>query len=328
MKRCGQSSILDSQLRLGFLDSGPWCFSKGPARLLFVIFLFIVVTFGNALASAQDSRKTAERVAHSYVAGEQVPVPEDGAVTDGFYVNKYFGFTFPLPHNWSEGFDEPPPSNTGYYVLSSLRPRGVVNATILISAVDLFFYPRTVNNSMGLLQEIKQNLNRAMKAESGPAEVKIANHPFARFDFRGAGLYHAHFATDIRCHVVSFVITTGDKQLLKKLVQDLNNIKFTEITAPVCVKNYASGENVLHKVYPAMTGPKFTTVPVRVIIGTSGRVKQMHVIHAFPEQAKSIEDALMQWVFKPYTLNGNAVEVETGILFEFRPKEENPRGDK
>jgi hypothetical protein len=94
------------------------------------------------------------------------------------------------------------------------------------------------------------------------------------------------------------------------------------------VKNYASGENVLHKVDPAMTGPKFTTVPVRVIIGTSGRVKQMHMIHAFPEQAKSIEDALMQWVFKPYTLDGNAVEVETGILFEFRPKEENPRGDK
>lgn len=40
---------------------------------------------------------------------------------------------------------------------------------------------------------------------------------------------------------------------------------------------------------------------------------------AFPRQQKSIDDALAQWEFKPYRVNGNSVEIETGLVFEFKP---------
>jgi outer membrane biosynthesis protein TonB len=63
-------------------------------------------------------------------------------------------------------------------------------------------------------------------------------------------------------------------------------------------------------------------VPVRFVIGTDGRVKHIHVINAFPEQAKSVEQALAQWIFKPYIRNGVAAEVETGILFKFPPEDQ------
>jgi hypothetical protein len=76
---------------------------------------------------------------------------------------------------------------------------------------------------------------------------------------------------------------------------------------------------VIHKVDPEIVGPKYTQVPVRFIIGTDGKVKHIHVINAFPDQAKSVERALAQWELKPYKANGQAVEVETGIMFEFKP---------
>jgi hypothetical protein len=47
-------------------------------------------------------------------------------------------------------------------------------------------------------------------------------------------------------------------------------------------------------------------------------VLHVHPIAGFPDQKKSVAAALAQWEFKPYLVNGRAVEVETGVLFEFR----------
>jgi hypothetical protein len=58
-------------------------------------------------------------------------------------------------------------------------------------------------------------------------------------------------------------------------------------------------------------------IPVRIIIDTAGAVKHIHVIRAGDEQRKNIEEALHQWKFKPYRVDGRAVEVETGLLFQF-----------
>jgi hypothetical protein len=46
-------------------------------------------------------------------------------------------------------------------------------------------------------------------------------------------------------------------------------------------------------------------------------VEQVHPIGGSPEQAKSIQDALSQWEFKPYLVNGKGVAVETGLIVQF-----------
>jgi outer membrane biosynthesis protein TonB len=76
-----------------------------------------------------------------------------------------------------------------------------------------------------------------------------------------------------------------------------------------------------------MAGPRFTSVPVRIIVDREGHVKHVHVINGFPEQAKSISEALSQWTFKPYVKNGRALEVETGLLFDFKPDGVKARTD-
>lgn len=89
---------------------------------------------------------------------------------------------------------------------------------------------------------------------------------------------------------------------------------------PVCIAGYADGPNVTNRVPPAMTGPRRSnSIPVRIIIDRRGRVRHTHIVSAFPEQAESIMAALAQWTFKPHEVNGQRVEVETGIWFGYTP---------
>ena len=89
---------------------------------------------------------------------------------------------------------------------------------------------------------------------------------------------------------------------------------------PVCIKDYAREENVLERVDPVFAERRFNPVPVRVIIDKEGKVKHIHFLSAFPDQAKAVTDALFQWRFRPYLRDGKPVEVETGILFGRSPR--------
>jgi len=84
---------------------------------------------------------------------------------------------------------------------------------------------------------------------------------------------------------------------------------------PVCIKDYAQGENVIARVDPVFTERRFNAVPVRIIIDKEGKVKHIHFLSAFPDQTKAITDAFKQWKFKPYVRDRHPVEVETGIMF-------------
>ena len=49
------------------------------------------------------------------------------------------------------------------------------------------------------------------------------------------------------------------------------------------------------------------------MIGTDGNMENVRVISGPPELQQSALDAVRQWTYKPYLLNGDAVEVETTI---------------
>ena len=140
-----------------------------------------------------------------------------------------------------------------------------------------------------------------------------------------AELHWYVLATEIRCHTVELVMTSRDTKLLETLVLDLNKMELPAEasptagtgggTVPVCIKDYARDENVMARVDPVFTERTFNPVPVRIIIDERGKVKHIHFLSAFPDQARVISDALKRWKFKPYLRNGQPVEVETGIMF-------------
>src|SRR5258708_35935476 len=116
---------------------------------------------GGAIAAARDSGPSSRTLAGNVA---DFPEPESGAVARGAYANKYFALSYPLPADWTESVKGPPSSDTGYYILSSLKTadtfKGSDKGLLLISALDQFFVPQPVSNPLGLLREIKVKLPR------------------------------------------------------------------------------------------------------------------------------------------------------------------------
>ena len=246
-----------------------------------------VILLPGAIPSASDS-KTA--------------LPEAGTIRKNVYDNPYFGMTWAFPEQWGEEFKGPPPSDTGAYVLSNLTGG---RASILVTAQDSFFALTP--------PAAKVSLPSYYKLERDREELRIANAMFSRYDYMSpvAGLHWSVFATEIRCHVVQFVFMSQDPKVLEQLVENLKQITLRAgDDVPRCVADYVRPENVTYRVEPVLTDTKFNPIPVRIIIGKSGKVQHVHVISAFASQAQIVTDALMQWRFKPAD-----VEIETGILF-------------
>ncbi len=259
------------------------------------------------------------------------PVPEDGKITDSAFSSAYFGITYRLPTDWIEKYQGPPPSDSGRYVLAQLGPddtfKGSARGSILITAQDMFFTPLPAANALELINYSKENLPPDYKVETAPKDIKVAGNSFTFFAYWSpvAELHWYDLATQIRCHTVEFVLTSRDPKLLETLIQNMNGMRLPADASPtagtggndipVCVKNYASGENVIARVDPIFSEHRFNPVPVRIIIDKKGTVKHIHLLSAFPDQAKAISDALGQWKFKPYIHDGKPLEVETGLMF-------------
>ena len=264
-------------------------------------------------------------------------LPEGGRMANNVYANPYFGLAYTLSPDWTEKYTGPPPSDSGYYVLAQIRPaetfKGTSRGTILITAQDLFFTLTPAGNALELINYTKDNLNTEYKVEQPPTLVRIASHSFVRFEYVSpvAELHWYLLATQIRCHMVQFVFTSRDTKLLESLIREVNKMSLPEEAGPisgrgggdvpVCIKDYASGESIRERVDPVFAERRFNPVPVRIIIDKEGKVKHVHFVSAFPDQAKAITDALLQWRFRPYLRDGKPVEVETGIMFGRAPRQ-------
>lgn len=233
------------------------------------------------------------------------PVPEGGKAGAGDYRSDYFEMTYPFAEGWKEKFAGPPPSDRGYYVLAQVEPAEAHVGTVLIEAQDLFF------------GDTGSHLRADFKVEHPAAEVTVAGRSFTRLDSYSpvTELHRTVLATQIRCHAVQITFTSTSPHVIEQQIAAMQGMKFAA-TAPLCVKDYNS---VVTRVDPIITDRRFNSIPVRVVIDTTGKVKFIHFISAFPDQARTITEALQQWRFKPYVSNGKAVEIETGFLFGVQP---------
>ncbi|MFZ1084584.1 MAG: energy transducer TonB [Terracidiphilus sp.] len=276
-----------------------------------------VILVKGASASASDSITT---------------LPEDGNVTNKVFHDQYFGISWALPADWTEKYKGPPPSDSGRYVLAEIVPadtfKGPVRGSIMITADDLFFTPLPVSNSVELINYTKKNLQSVYKVERSPSQIAIGGRSFTFFAYwsPAAELHWYVLATQIRCHAVEVVLSGTDIKLLDSLMQEMNKMKLSAVDSltgedavPACIKDYVRDENVIARVNPIFTEHRFNTVPVRIVIDKDGKVKHIHFLRAFPDQAKAVTDALGRWKFRPYLRDGKPAEVETAIMFGYTP---------
>jgi hypothetical protein len=253
------------------------------------------------------------------------PHPEEGTVADGIYTNKYFHLSYPVPPGWKQGSGGGRPSYSANYVLTTLVPIDRPTGSVMIAAQDTFFVPKALRDIMPAARE----LSRAMAAlpatiiDRQPEQTTISGLPFSRVDFSGVGLFRSAWSTQIRCHLVNFNLMANTLEQLDFLRLSLNKIVYagdqaTEDPDPICIDDYAKAENIVAKIDPEPAAPNFTPIPLRIVVGSDGSVKDVHVIRASTAQRNNIEKALAQWKFKPHQTDGRADEIETNLLIEFR----------
>jgi protein TonB len=93
------------------------------------------------------------------------------------------------------------------------------------------------------------------------------------------------------------------------------------LTHPLKVSHWAEG-NVIYRVQPnyppiARQARVQGMVELRAIISKSGRIENLVVVRGHPMLSAAAIDAVKQWRYRPYLLNGESIEVETEITVNF-----------
>ncbi len=71
--------------------------------------------------------------------------------------------------------------------------------------------------------------------------------------------------------------------------------------------------------YPANAAGKQGTVTLQVLVGRDGTVQDAKFLQGSLAFARAAIDNVRQWKFKPYTMNGRPVSVETNLTLRFAP---------
>jgi protein TonB len=92
-------------------------------------------------------------------------------------------------------------------------------------------------------------------------------------------------------------------------------------THPIIVSRWAEG-NLIYRVQPvypplARQARIQGTVQVRAIISKLGTIENLQAISGHPMLVPSARNAVRQWRYRPYMLNGEAIEIETEITVNF-----------
>ena len=71
--------------------------------------------------------------------------------------------------------------------------------------------------------------------------------------------------------------------------------------------------------YPPNGRGQQGTVLLQVLIGRDGAVQDAKFVQGSLAFARTAIDGVKQWKFKPYTMNGRAVSVQTTVTIKFKP---------
>jgi len=121
-------------------------------------------------------------------------------------------------------------------------------------------------------------------------------------------------------------VTDGGKPYLKLRVDKIELISHVDdadfVPPPTAVGPLGDRVSGVHPVVVKMSPPQWpaslrsqhVTVTTEVVIGQDGHVVSAHPVSGPAEGYKACEDSVRKWIFKPYLILGEPVEVEAKIL--------------
>ncbi len=98
-------------------------------------------------------------------------------------------------------------------------------------------------------------------------------------------------------------------------------LRAVQTAHPLIVSRMMEG-NLIRRVQPdyplvAKSARIQGEVVLAAVIGKDGAIQNLHVLKGHPMLVKAAVDAVQQWRYRPYVLNGDPVEVETQVTVKF-----------
>jgi TonB family protein len=307
-------------------------------------FIVSAVLF-SSLAGAQSPDQTVGR-----------PGPEDGTVVNKTYANAYLGFAYPIPDGWEVSRDAGSewdgkahrfPSG-GLELLIVDRYTGSFRNRILVSALDATGFSTTTG---GFVSRIARGPINETGGEivREPFAVTFAGQPFFRADYKqtlnGGTRWGTFICTKLRGYFLGWMFVASSPGELEGFVRSLQRLSFfadkpgaaggigdsspgtAESNAGqplrVRVSQAVSTDLLLTKVQPqypesARQARIQGSVVLKAVIDKNGGVEELTLVSGHPLLAPAALEAVKQWKYKPYLLNGQAVKVETQIVVNFQ----------
>ena len=100
---------------------------------------------------------------------------------------------------------------------------------------------------------------------------------------------------------------------MRRRFDDVQRVRVSQgVTAGLVIKR-------VNPTYPplARTARVQGSVVLAAVIGKDGTIQNLHVLSGHPLLTQAALDAVKQWRYKPYILNGEPVEVDTQVTVNF-----------
>jgi TonB family protein len=282
---------------------------------------------------------------------------ENGTIVNGIYSNECFGFSLPIPAGWEINDTVTPGGKARHsssdkdLILLFLEQQKKTPGRIILSAWDSASYPGNAEDfvSDGVHAQINQSAGKTEPVQDTFA-VNYGGMQFFRsnqkpFVVLNIPWYSAKVYTEFRGYFIGANLLSTSPGGLDEAANSLQKISFQEnqvnprcvmtsntSTAPAGAKiatperfRVSSGVAtglLVKKVrvqYPedAKQARVKGKVVMKAEIDKEGNVEALSVISGDPMLAPAALEAVKQWKYKPYLLNGQPVKVETQVVVKF-----------
>jgi TonB family protein len=282
---------------------------------------------------------------------------ENGTLVNGVYSNECFGFSLPIPAGWEVNDAVTPGGKARHrsdndLVLLFLHQQGKLPGRIVLSASDSKGHIGDAQNFVS--EGVRAQVNLPTEKRELVRDTFVVDYGgrhFFRSDYKAlmsgnASLYFAYVYTEFRGYFIGETLASASPEGLDEAANSLQSISFQEgqvnpkcvmsasntvmppagakIATPQLVRISAGVSTALliKKVQPqypsnAMQSRVQGQVVLQARIDKEGNVEDLTLISGDPLLAPAALEAVKQWKYKPYLLNGQPVKVETQVVVNF-----------
>jgi len=277
---------------------------------------------------------------------------ENGAVANGIYSNECFGFSLRIPARWELATQvvgaglraRHVPGDVLVLFAIEQHQEGGPSSRVVFTAQGAKDQSETaqdfVANAVHSQIKVSPQDNVVIR---DTYLVEYGGRDFFRSDYKHSWhdrdtSYMAFVYTKFRGYFIGANLTAGSREGLDEAANSLQGISFQEDQANSKCVMLSSGIDLPERVRVSQgvsTGLLVTKVQphypedarvariqgqviLQALIDKNGDVEKLTLISGHPLLAPAAVEAVKQWKYKPYLLNGQPVKVETQILVNFQ----------